>query len=167
MANIHKTAVRSLLVFGVSTTGLLMLVGPSQAQVHDARAAAFSGTIPDTCTVTVPTPGRLGHNASATVLSSAEPGGVSAQAVLTTNSPRASVQVIPPSAFDAAPSGSDADTTFTASYDMNGHHIDGLRTTALGAGINTLAVDATATKGSGAFAGGHYTLTATVRCITP
>lgn len=143
------------------------LASPAVAQTNTDANAVFTGTILDTCTVTVPTPGLLGNSADATVLSSEEAGGQSAEAVLVTNSPRSSIQVIPPDAFTNAPTGSDANTTFAAKYELDGSVVSGLTSTLLGIGVNNVSVDASATKSSGAFEGGAYTLTATVRCITP
>ena len=164
--NIRRST--SLIGMGLATTALATtsLTTTAQAQTNTDVDAVFTGTILDTCTVTVPTPGLLGDSADATVLSSEEAGGQPAQAVLVTNSPRSSVQVLPPDSFTVAPAGSDANTTFATSYDLDGSTVSGLTSTVLGIGVNNLTVNASATKGSGAFEGGAYTLTATVRCIT-
>lgn len=151
----------------ITLTTIVAAAVSAHAQTNTDANAVFTGTILDTCTVTVPTPGLLGDSADATVLSSEEAGGQSAAAVLVTNSPRSSIQVIPPDAFTVAPAGSDADTTFATKYELDGNAVSGLTSTLLGIGINNVTVDASATKGSGAFEGGAYTLTATVRCITP
>lgn len=145
----------------------ILCAGTASAQTNTDANAVFTGTILDTCAVTVPTPGTLDSSADATVLSSQIGTGSAAEAVLVTNSPRSEVQVIAPTSFTVAPAGSDTDTTFAASYDIGGNVVDGVVSTLLGIGVNDVDVHASATKGSGAFEGGAYTLTVTVRCITP
>lgn len=137
----------------------------AQAESVDATAT-FTGAILDTCAVTIPTQGGLGASADATRLASDEAGGQAAQAQVVTNNPRATLQVIAPTAFLVSPNGSDANTTFEASHTIDGTETEAGLTTLLPVGITQAAIDASATKTEGAFEGGAYSMVVTVRCIT-
>ncbi len=149
----------------LTLVSLTAMTGAANAANIDGEAV-FAGAILDTCAVTVPVPGALGSSADATRLGSDEAGGSAAQAQIVTNNPRANLQVIAPTNFTLAPAGSDTDTTFAASHTIDGSTLDAGISALLPVGITTASVDASATKSSGAFEGGAYTMTVTVRCIT-
>mgnify|MGYP007079538624 CR=1 FL=1 len=104
--------------------GLVLLVGLCASQSAFAANvdanATFAGTILDTCTVNVSTPGTLQASSDNTTLSSEETGGVTAVAAIVTNSTNSTVSVIAPVSFSSAPSGADTNTTFSTKYALTG-----------------------------------------------
>lgn len=135
--------------------------------------ATFGGTILDSCVVNVTSGGTLGVSADKTLMASTETGagGVAAVAAVTTNSTNSTVQVINPVAFTLGPGDADTNTTFGTSYVLTGATTatenDGTTVTALGAGVTNMSLDSSATKSSGSFSAGTYSLVATIRCVTP
>ncbi|MGJ8563400.1 MAG: hypothetical protein ACSHXY_07600 [Alphaproteobacteria bacterium] len=144
--------------------------GPASAGNVDAQAI-FSGIVLESCTVNISTPGTLGVSADGTTLTSEGIGGVSAIAAVITNSVNSTVEVVPPVAFTIAPEGAETNTTFSTNYALTGSTTatvgDGETATALNIGAHVMIVDAAATKSSGTYGAGAYTLVATVRCVAP
>lgn len=125
----------------------------------------------DSCTVNVTTPGTLGVSADQTSQSSENVGGIPVSAIITTNSTNSQIQVIAPSSFVVGPADADTNTVFATKYGLSGattaNDVNGTTLTALNSGINNMSVDASATKTSGAFSAGTYSMVATIRCSTP
>lgn len=139
----------------------------SLAKAQDADVI-FNGTVADSCTVVADSAGTIAINTGNTVLSSTEAGGAAGAATITASTTTYEVTVDAPSTFTTAPAGSDTNTTFATTYDASGattaSGVAGTTATTLGAGSTTLAVNASATKSSGIYNSGTYSLTTTVRC---
>lgn len=158
-------------------TGLVMALSTTLSSAAFAGTTdglvPFSGVVLDSCTVTVNTAGSLGINGTADTLSSEETGtgGLSAVAAVVTNSSNSSVSVLPPVTFDVAPTGSNTNTTFSTNYELVGTTNaivgDGTTVTALNSGASVMTVNASAAKSVGTYDAGLYTMTATVRCVSP
>ena len=160
----------------VLTSTVAIIVGtiatPAFAVDVDGQAT-FGGSILDSCVVNVTSGGTLGVSADKTLLASTETGagGVAAVAAVTTNSTNSTVQVINPVAFTLGPDDADTNTTFGTSYVLSGATTatenDGTTVTTLGTGVTNMSLDSSATKSSGSFAAGTYSLITTIRCVTP
>ncbi|MEO1043773.1 MAG: hypothetical protein AAFX52_15940 [Pseudomonadota bacterium] len=144
---------------------LLLATGTSFAQTDDV---IFNGTVSDSCTVVADTNGTLGLNGTGTVLASTETGGAAGQATITATGTSFNVTIDAITNFTTGPADADTNTTFSTTYDASGATtaagVDGATPTSLGSGITTLGVNANATKTTGIFSAGTYSLTATVRC---
>lgn len=155
---------KKIAIIGVAIIGL-----SSPASAEDVNVD-FSGTILESCSLTLGGTGTLGPSSDLTVLSSEETGGVSGSVVASTNGVGSTIQVIAPTAFNTGPSSRDTNTVFAAAYELTGATIIGQVTgstvTPLGLGQTTVTVDASATKSAGVFDAGTYTLTTVVRCTT-
>ncbi len=152
--------------------GVVSLIAASLSYSATAVDAGivFAGAILETCVVTVGTAGTLVASGDLTNLSSENSGGIKGTASVVTNGVNSSVQVIAPTSFLTGPSTADTNTTFATDYALTGATITaelaGTVTTSLNLGITTVSVDATATKSSGTFDAGAYSLVSTVRCTT-
>jgi hypothetical protein len=145
------------------------LAAPATAAAQSADVT-FSGNVNDACTVTAGSAGTLATNASTTVLASTEAGGSSGSASVSATSSTYNLNVSAPTAFDTEPTGGGTNVAFSASYDASGATVASSVTagtpTALSSGITAVSVDATATKSSGIFPSGSYTMTTTVQCVS-
>ena len=110
----------------------------------------FSGTVADTCVVTVGSPGTLGANAGFTTLGSQEAGGSAGTATVLTTGTAFSLSADAPSAFDSAPAGGGAGVTFASNYSATGDNAiaqtSGTVATALGAGTSAVSINMSADK---------------------
>ncbi|MEO1656370.1 MAG: hypothetical protein AAFR65_01495 [Pseudomonadota bacterium] len=144
---------------------LLIATGTGFAQTDDV---IFNATVSDSCTVVADTNGTLGLNGTGTVLASTESGGSAGQATVTATNTTFNVTIDNITAFTTGPADADTNTNFATTYNASGattaSGVAGATPTNLGSGITTLAVNASATKTSGIFSAGSYSLTATVRC---
>ena len=152
-----------------AVTGLA--ISPTALSQTVDNQITFSGSIPESCTLNVLTAGTLGVSLQQNILSSEQIGGIPATATITTNSASSVVSLINPADFATAPAGASADVTFGTNYILAGTTIaveaDGETQTALNLGLSTMTINASATKSSGTLPTGDYTLTPTLRCITP
>lgn len=134
------------------------------------NGVTFTGTIPESCTVTILTTGLLGVSAGQDALSSEEVGGLAATASIVTNSANSRVRMVNPTDFTSAPSGASSNVAFGTNYLLvgttTGSQADGETETTLNTGLTTITINANATKSSGTLPTGDYTLTPTLRCIT-
>lgn len=167
---IKRKSVRAAKILTLCIGGAGFLAFNANAADVDGQAV-FQGTILDTCSVNVLNPGLLGASTDQTRLSSDEIGGLPANALITTNSNRSSVQVLPPLAFETAPVGSDVNTEFSTRYLLAGTTsadvADGQTLTALNLGASDMVINAAAEKTEGNYNGGQYSFVTTVRCVTP
>lgn len=132
----------------------------------DTALVPFNGLITPTCVLTVGTPGVLAPNPTYTQLSSKNASGLSGSVTALTTGPAFNLSTETPTAFTLAPPGSDS--TFVVEYSASGATTVGLTSglinTLLGVGLTTVAVDLTANKNSGTYAGGDYAAIVTVTC---
>lgn len=167
MQHTTKTILVSILTPAVLIFGLS---GTASAANIDADVA-FTGTILDSCVVAVVSPGTLDASTDQTVLSSRVGSGQDGQATVTTNSTGSTIEVLAPTAFLVAPTGSDANTLFEAKYWLSGQtataDLDGTVATSLGLGLTNISVGGRATKSTGTYTAGAYSMLTTVRCVTP
>ncbi len=129
----------------------------------------FNGLIPGVCLVTILTSGTLTPNATYTTLSSENAGGARGTATVVTTSASFDLQIDSPAGFSAMPAGGDTGVSYDALVSATGVTIlsdivDGALS-ALGLGLTTLNVGATATRGGDTFPAGSYQLPVTVRCV--
>lgn len=153
-------------------TRKLIFVGAALTSIGAAAAqdasVEFNGTVVDACTVVAAGDGTLGVDALNTILASTEAGGAQGSATVTTTASTFQVTVAAPTAFDVAPSGGGTNVTFASQYDATGattaSGVNAGTQTNLATGVTTVGVDASATKTSGNFPAGSYTMTTTVSC---
>jgi hypothetical protein len=130
-----------------------------------ASSQARAQLLPPTCLVVTGLAGVLvpaDNNKTLTTV-----GSIAGTATITTVG-SLQVQALAPASFLLAPSGSNADTTFSTSYRLSGvtnrGDTPGNVPAPLNTGITTISIDLTATKSSGVFFAGLHTAAVTVRC---
>ena len=138
-------------------------------QRKQAATLFFNGLILDTCVVAILSTGTLAADATYTSLSSENAGGARGAATVVTTSLDFDLQIDSPVGFSAMPAGGDTGVTYGALVSATGvtslvDIVDGALS-ALGLGLTTLSVGATATRGAGVFPAGSYQLPVTVRCV--
>ncbi len=157
--------VRVTLAVG-SSTALLLSTALAQSDT-----VTFNGTISDTCTVVAGSAGTLAASTDNTVIASSEAGGSAGTATVTTNSTSFEITLAAATAFDSAPASAAANTTFAAEFDASGattaSDVAAGVAQAAGSGTTNLSIDASATKSTGTYEAGSYSLTVTVTCATP
>lgn len=127
----------------------------------------FSGTIADTCVITMGSNGTIVPNAGYNQLSSTFAGGAAGTATILATGGGQNVSATAPAAFTSDPGGT-AGTTFSSTYDLSGATtatgVAGATTTNLNAGTTNVAVDLTAIHPGGTFGAGTYTATVVLTC---
>lgn len=139
------------------------------ASAQTSGDVIFNGLILDTCVVAIVSTGTLAADATYTSLSSENAGGARGSATVVTTSVDFDLQIDTPVGFSAMPAGGDTGVTYGALVSATGvtslvDIVDGALS-ALGLGLTTLSVGATATRGAGVFPAGSYQLPVTVRCV--
>lgn len=146
---------------------IVSLLTVSVATQSVAATLNFNALVPDTCTLTLGTPGSLALDSEGSTLSSEEAGGAPAEALLLTSSANYHLEVDPVSSFALAPAGGQPDT-MTASLSASGVTVAaGVAAGTplnIGVGLTNVEVDLTAEKGSGVFPAGTYRLDLVMRC---
>lgn len=155
-------------IFVLSVAACMFLVREN-AMAQTSGDVIFNGIIPDSCVVAVLTSGTLAADATYTSLSSENAGGARGSATVVTTSVNFDLQIDSPTGFSAMPAGGDTGVTYGALVSATGvtsliDVVDGALS-ALGLGLTTLTVGATATRGAGVFPAGSYQLPVTVRCV--
>ncbi len=145
------------------------LLWPGPASAQTSGDVLFNGLIFDTCIVLILGSGTLAPDATYTSLSSENPGGARGGATVVTTSTNFDLSIDAPAGFSMTPSGGDTGVSYDALVSASGvtvltDIVDGALS-ALGLGLTTLSVGATATKGAGIFPAGSYQLPVTVRCV--
>lgn len=143
----------------------------SRATVASAQTSAslsFSGTVDDACAVTTPSDGTLALSNDYTELSSKNAGGAAGSAVVISTDADNTVTVQAASGWAAAPAGGGTNVAYDAEYDASGattaSNVAAGNNTTLGLGSTTVSVDAWATKSSGVFPAGSYSMDVVVQC---
>ncbi|WP_298914972.1 hypothetical protein [uncultured Algimonas sp.] len=149
---------------------MLLRPGTGRADTID-QAMSFTGEITASCVINVMTSGQLGVSADHLKMSSKEIGGVSGVAEITTNITGSQIQIVNPSAFTVAPSGADTGSLFSTEYTLTGVTMgtmaDGAVATTLLPGVTAMTLNVEAARSDTLYPVGNYTLSPTVRCITP
>lgn len=149
-----------------ATAGFVCIAAPSLAAAQ--TTINFSGAVGGGCTVVADANGTLGLSNDSRVLSSTEPGGTQGAATVTTTALGFNVTVSPPVSFAVGPTDADTNTTFATSFSAAGatalSGVTGNTPTPVGLGVTILTIDASATKGSGVFSAGSYTMDTTITC---
>lgn len=162
-----KTSIPRAILFGFCTATLL---SQSAHAANIDNDVTFTGSILESCSVTILTSGLLGVSSGQDALSSEEVGGLAATATIVTNSSNSSIRMVNPLDFTSAPSGASTNVSFDTNYLLVGTTVgsqsDGETETTLNFGLTTMTMNASATKSSGTLPTGDYTLTPTLRCIT-
>lgn len=145
-------------------------LGASQAAAQSSGNVIFNGLILDTCIVVILGSGTLAPDAAYATLSSENPGGSRGAATILTTSANFDLSIETPAGFSLTPAGGDTGVSYDALVSATGVTVltdilDGALS-ALGLGLTTLSVGATATKGAGNFPAGAYQLPVTVRCVS-
>ena len=152
----------------IKLTALGVAMASAATAVAQTDDVIFNATVSDSCTVVADSNGTLALNGASTVLASTEAGGSAGQATIVANNSTFNVSIDAISNFTTGPADADTNTTFGTTYSASGattaSGVTGTTQTSLGLGSTTLTVDATATKSTGTFSAGTYSLTATVRC---
>lgn len=127
----------------------------------------FSGSVTDTCVITVGSPGTIMPNTAYNVLSSKEAGGAAGTATILATGNAYSVSANAPTSWSVSP-GSTPATTFAAEYDLSGantaSNVSGSTLTALSHGSTNVSIDLTATLASGTYESGSYATTVVLLC---
>lgn len=132
-----------------------------------------SAAIIGTCTIVVQQPGTIIANPAISTLASTQSGGSAASVSVTTNSLLCTLLNLldcyglsapAPASFLSAPSGGDANVSFSSTYTVDGVTRAGGIVTRLPNGTKTVTVDLAATKSTGIFPAGAYQAEVTVRC---
>lgn len=148
-------------------SALSIVVAAQSANAADATVP-FTGTVLSTCLLTVGTPGVLAASGDYTTLASTNAGGVSGSVTALATGGNFKISAIAPTAFTAAPVGGGDNVSFATQYSGTGAtsigSTPGTTQTTLSQGATVVSVDLNAAKSSGAFAGGAYAATVTVRC---
>ncbi len=154
--NLTKKILAGAAVLMVSTVG---------AQAADVP---FSGNVSASCTLTVDSNGTLAANTAATVLGSAEAGGVRGQVTAAAVGTGFTLSVANPTGFTANPTGGDTDVAFSSIYSATGattvSDVAGGSGSALNSGTSVATIGMTATKSSGIFPPGAYSSVVVVTC---
>lgn len=158
---------RSLLLSALAA-GSLVLVGSSIATAFAGSIVPFTGTVINSCILTVGTPGVMAPSSDYTVLGSKQAGGTSGVVTAVSTGTTFQVSVDAPSSFTLAPTGGNTSVSFATRYSgvgaTNIGSTPGTTATALSSGVTVLTVDLAATKSTGVFTQGSYTAEAVVRC---
>jgi hypothetical protein len=145
------------------------LLFAGQASAQSSGDVLFNGLIFDTCIVLILGSGTLAPDATYTSLSSENPGGARGGATIITTSANFDLVIDAPVSFSMNPAGGDTGVTYgglvsATGVTVLGDILDGALS-ALGLGLTTLSVGATATRGAGIFPAGAYQMPVTVRCV--
>ena len=145
------------------------VLGAGQASAQTSGDVQFNGLILDICLVAILGSGTLAPDAAYMSLSSENPGGARGGATIVTTSTNFDLVVDAPASFSMAPAGGDTGVSYNALVSATGvtlltDILDGALS-ALGLGLTTLSVGATATRGAGNFPAGAYQMPVTVRCV--
>jgi hypothetical protein len=128
----------------------------------------FSGSVQDTCIISVGNTGTLSVNTNHTVLGSEEAGGSAATATVLTTGEGYSLRADAPTAFQTTATTGNNNVSFEANYKASGASsigkTDGKIASPLNRGSTSVDIDMSGTKTSGTFEAGSYDAIVLLRC---
>ena len=155
----------------VSAFAAAMFVALTPIQANSATGnIPFSGSVSNSCVITVGTSGALAASTDYTVLSSTETGGAAGTATILTTGSGFSLSADAPTSFSAAPATGNDNVSFAASYAATGANTipttDGGTATPLSRGSSAITINMSGTKSVGGetFESGTYAATVVLRC---
>ena len=142
---------------------LLLATSCAIAQPAAAATITFTGTVLNTCILTLSTPGTLGTSADGTRLSSQD--GLGLPAILAVIATGAAPKLLftAPTIAGASSSGSTVAMSYASASGINQDYTSAAYTAQAGSLLDTVTINARAINNTG-FASGLYTISSTVTC---